>query len=276
MDIARVVISYLKLDQLIPFCRENNVSRDLKFKYDVTEEYECDHLGFVLGYFSNMIVCGVCIGECSLAKLVDLRSVVINCADNINIIPVIIRGRILNMIVGECNRWKNCEKLVGFINLRELKLRGCRKLIDITGCAQSLERISLVSCWIMQDVRGFADFKNLTHVNLCGCDNLTDLSGFAGCVNLRRLHLTLCLGLIDVSCLENCKSLKTFIMIACGKIQDMNVMGCERLRRIVVICCNKLVKILCPIGLRYLTVKGCDNVEVEHFGLMRLRRFIKN
>ncbi|CAI0429212.1 unnamed protein product [Linum tenue] len=179
--------------------------------------------------------------------------------------------------------------LSGLFNLKQLKLRRCLELTELTGFERlvSLEQFTMNECNSIRNLPDLSGLRNLKAVTIRFCDSLIDLTGIerleslqeivincchsitklpnlSSLKNLERLDLSKCTALTEVQGVEGLESLTILRMCDCRLIKDLNLSGLRKLWQLDIEGCTKLTK-----------VKGLEELDGLQFVDMGKRMRVK-
>ncbi|CAI0445274.1 unnamed protein product [Linum tenue] len=159
--------------------------------------------------------------------------------------------------------------LSGLFNLKQLKLRCCLELTELTGFERlmSLERFTMKECNSIRNLPDLSGHGNLKTLNIRFCDSLINLTGIerleslreieihdcnsitklpnlSGLKNLELLNLSKCTALTEVQGVEGLESLTILQMGNCRSIKALgNLSGLKKLELLDIEGCTKLTKV---------------------------------
>ncbi|CAN1832661.1 Disease resistance protein L6 [Linum perenne] len=213
-------------------------------------------------------VCGVLEKLPSLSKLTKLHKLEIGWC------------RALVEIHGVGELWDTLLHLSSLKNLRELAIRNCLELIEVTGLdmLELLELLELEGCrsikmltdlsglvklttftiWgctQLTEVRGLGRLESLLHLWIFGCQSIKELPNLSGLKNLTIFHVTKCRQLKEVNGLEGLKDLEHLDFMGCRNMRgELDISNFKNLKMLRVSGCNKLIQ-----------VTGLDTLESLEF-----------
>ncbi|CAI0445248.1 unnamed protein product [Linum tenue] len=159
--------------------------------------------------------------------------------------------------------------LSGLFNLKQLKLRCCLELTELTGFERlmSLERFTMKECNSIRNLPDLSGHGKLKTLNIRFCDSLINLTGIerlvslreieihdcnlitklpnlSGLKNLELLNLSKCTALTEVQGVEGLESLTILQMGNCRSIKALgNLSGLKKLALLDIEGCTKLTKV---------------------------------
>ncbi|CAI0429213.1 unnamed protein product [Linum tenue] len=172
--------------------------------------------------------------------------------------------------------------LSGLFNLKQLKLRRCLELTELTGferlvsleqftmneCNSSglrnLKAVTIRFCDSLIDLTGIERLESLQEIVINCCHSITKLPNLSSLKNLERLDLSKCTALTEVQGVEGLESLTILRMCDCRLIKDLNLSGLRKLWQLDIEGCTKLTK-----------VKGLEELDGLQFVDMGKRMRVK-
>lgn len=142
MDVVRVIISYLKFEQLIPFFKDHAC---VKFKYDGCknnfDNLAC--LNYMTKKLPNMSVIGVSMHEGNdVSHFIHLQNVKIRDVELIKFVPAHILNNCRKLVVTNFDKQIDCEKIKCVKNITHLELHRCVELESLRGYPSSVTHLS--------------------------------------------------------------------------------------------------------------------------------------
>lgn len=169
VDVSTIILSYLHLDQLIPYFER---VQPHKFKYN--------------GYYDED------------GKIISNNKIY-------NFIQYMIPGMTL---VGAClnNLDELGSTFFGIVRLKVKVMYDIdvKKCVDLW---PNLRRLNLSHCWNINNLSCLAGLNNLIELDMTHCWRVTDISVCSNFINLRRLNCYYT-DISDVTCLANCGKLR--------------------------------------------------------------------
>ena len=277
-DITKITITYLALDEYIPFFESHNIHlntqithnfihNDIRTGADDYSDTNLDYkqIDYILSKLPNIIITGI---NCYHAEDANIYSDLVHLAieqyTHAGLYPLRQHTKLRHLEINWCDNLETLNDICNY-KLRHLEIKcATHKLSKITGLNKCEQLESLyIACndfVVSIDLRDCENLKKLTlnfrqPTNLSSfllCENIRriKLEGYYGdnlnalkcCKRLTYLNLTECVNLVNITDLNKCKMLSSFILTKCSKLTDISVLSaCNRLKCLEIFACYNLI-----------------------------------
>ncbi|CAN1766622.1 TMV resistance protein N [Linum perenne] len=128
-------------------------------------------------------------------------------------------------------------------NLRELKIRYCKNLIEVKGLDR-LESLEVLVLWVCRSIKKLPDLsglKSLKKLDVSGCKQLTEVKGLGSLHSLEDLSMLNCRSVKELPNLSGLKKLRKLNLRKCRQLNEVN--GLEGLELLQELETDKRLKV---------------------------------
>lgn len=250
-DIVRIIVLYLRTNQLVSFFLTHGLSFDMKFRYDGMEDrLKMENFERMRRYFPHVVIAGF----------------VMMCGDYgcSNVISMEMKRSVMRLELYYYGGRDMYEMMDGFDKLRYLRLHEKNMFVDLGGVVNCPLMMRSRWCgknsWKIREIDWIANCENLRVVDLYECQQLVDLSGFSNCARLRSVKLVSCDSLSNISDALKCDSLRNVYVERCKSLVSIDLRGCGGVRKLEVYICESLMEVLCCGNMYILRLDYCEKI----------------